>query len=542
MIDKVSYFKQSSNIVDVFYEIDNELIMKTKKEDVTICRQIPTILKQYKDIDTGKIFYELSWKENNEETKIVVPAISLAKKGDFLNLSENGFAVNENNYRHLIKYFDRFLAEVKPKKFKMSNRIGFINGKFIHPNLSNDIMIIPDSHGGQQLFDSFQEKGTVDSWKQEVFELIKPFPAGVLTILCSFSSVLMSILDLEPFIYDLSGPTSRGKTTMLKVSGSLWGNFKLIGNWNDTRVNIERRSEFLNCYPLILDDTKKLAEVNPKQLVDILYFYSSGQTKGRGTISGFEGTRTWRNILLSTGESSILEYTGTGGSAARVITNSDHPLMENPSVEFLTQLYKAIDKNYGVIGKEFVKHLNSLNEDEKAKLHVKFDEIRSKFGKLAKGNDVLTRLTTGYSVIYLTGILVNKFFDLDINLNIIVDLFNKNLKENTALDKPKQLLNELLEELDTNRGMIYYNYQPSVFFAVESNGRFLLTPKFVNERLGTESNSTKKEWNRKGYIIPGKDGKVSQPITKDGNSYRLIEINPDIIKELGYDFTQKRPY
>ncbi|MEJ7178037.1 DUF927 domain-containing protein, partial [Staphylococcus caprae] len=87
----------------------------------------------------------------------------------------------------------------------------------------------------------------------------------------SCGSILLHDFDVEPFIIDLSGASSRGKTTALKVASSVWGTSNLIGEWNTTRVNIERKSAFLNSFPLLLDDSRK---ANPYMLPDVIYQFS----------------------------------------------------------------------------------------------------------------------------------------------------------------------------------------------------------------------------------------------------------------------------
>ncbi|MFP7295820.1 DUF927 domain-containing protein [Neobacillus niacini] len=537
----ITIFRPNSKIVGVFHSVNDELKMELKNEMVTICRQVPVIARRFDNVETGKLFYELHWKEDSTEKTIVVPAIAIAKKSDLINLAEDGLAVNENNCKALIKFFDRYIAEIKPKSYKMSTRIGHVKGVFIHPNLTSDISIVPDNEGTRQILDSFREKGTVESWRDEILEKVRPFPVILFMILSSFASVLVYRFGTDPFIVDLSGPTSKGKTTALYIASTVWGNKDAIGQWNDTPVNIERKAEFLNSFPLILDDTKKAVTANPKMFEQMIYFFSGGQTKGRGKLHGFQANRTWKNILLSTGESSILSYSEGGGAAGRVVTIEESPFMDNPDTELLTELYKSIDKHHGVVGKEFIHRLTEMDEAEQEHLERMYNDKRLEYNKLnTEGNEVITRITAYFSLIFIAGGLVNKFFNFNLELDFIDGFFKKNLKENAALDKPKQHLDALLEELDSNRGVIYYEIRPSVIFAIEQNGSILLTPRFISDRLGAEANAIKKEWKRKGYIIPGRNDEIAPTITKNGNSFRGIMVNPEIVKELGYDFRQKQ--
>ncbi|MGQ0422345.1 DUF927 domain-containing protein, partial [Bacillus sp. HC-Mk] len=146
----------------------------------------------------------------------------------------------------------------------------------------------------------------------------------VFFILASFASVIIQDLRLQPFIVDLSGTTSQGKTTTLKAAASVWGNERLMSEWNATKVSIERKAAYLNSFPLLLDDTRK---ANERILKDVIYQFSGGRSKGRGSLKGSQREFTWHNILLSTGEVSLNEYAkNQGGAAARIIPLIDEPL------------------------------------------------------------------------------------------------------------------------------------------------------------------------------------------------------------------------
>src|SRR5690606_15385866 len=113
---------------------------------------------------------------------------------------------------------------------------------------------------------------------EQVFEQIKDHPKAVLMVLASFTSVILKDLKLQPFIIDLSGVTSQGKTTALRVAASVWGNEYMVSEWNLTKVAAERKAAFLNSFPLLLDDTRK---ANEKDLQAFVYNFSGGRSKGR---------------------------------------------------------------------------------------------------------------------------------------------------------------------------------------------------------------------------------------------------------------------
>lgn len=109
---------------------------------------------------------------------------------------------------------------------------------------------------------------------------------------------------------DLSSGTSKGKTSVLKVAASVWGTSELVNEFNATKVSIERKASFLNSFPLLMDDSRKADE---RLLQSIVYNFSGGKSKGRGSLSGSQRENTWKNIMLTTGEVSLNEYASKAG-------------------------------------------------------------------------------------------------------------------------------------------------------------------------------------------------------------------------------------
>ncbi|MGO9121120.1 MAG: DUF927 domain-containing protein, partial [Desulfomonilaceae bacterium] len=69
--------------------------------------------------------------------------------------------------------------------------------------------------------------------------------------------------------------------------------------------------------PVILDDTKR---AKPEQIGPALYSIISGHGRGRGSIKGLAQTRTWRTVLISSGEAAAVSYTEDAGVRARILT------------------------------------------------------------------------------------------------------------------------------------------------------------------------------------------------------------------------------
>ncbi|KSU86568.1 hypothetical protein AS180_17935 [Priestia veravalensis] len=498
-----------------------------------VSRHVPFLTKEFHNVERPQVLYEITWKQGHKTISEVVPASTIAVRKELLELSEKGFSVNDNNVKNLISFMDFYLLDNELKKYYAVERLGHIKDSFIHPSITKDIEIMAIDHGEKQILESLKMQGTSDTWKKEVFERIKQHPKAVFFVLSSFASVIIKDLRLQPFIVDLSGTTSQGKTTILKAAASVWGNEGLMSEWNATKVSIERKAAYLNSFPLLLDDTRK---ANDKILKDVVYQFSGGRSKGRGSLKGSQREYTWCNILLSTGEVSLNEYAkNQGGVAARIIPLIDEPLKKDH--ENIIQLHEAMENNYGAIGVAFLK----VWLENKKDLITEYHKFRKFYVDKAKDNEVLNRLAGYYAAVHFTGSVLKNKMSFEIDLKAIADLFDDIASENKSTDKPMQFLDEILTDLDSSRQDIYYDYLPQVHKAIYKKGQLYLMPAYLTRFLGVEEKATRREWLKRGLTV-GKQEKNSyvdyKPLKHKGKTYRVIPVNMDIVKEIGFDFEE----
>jgi putative DNA primase/helicase len=520
---------------NALYKTVKKKIDRSEEESTMVCRILPTPLREISNIERNSVYFELAWNDKGQEKREIVPASTISTKRELLRLADLGLPVNDLNCKDLIQYFDQYIAQNRLQTSYMVERLGAIKDKFIHPLDSERIEIIPTDTGEVQLLEAFKAEGTVETWKKEVFDRIKHHRKVLFLVLSSFASILLKDIKVPPFIVDLSGSTSQGKTTALQVARSVWGNEGLINEWNATKVAIERKAGFLNSFPLILDDTRKTDE---RILQTIVYQFSGGRSKGRGSLKGSQREATWNNVLISTGEVSLQEYAAkTGGAAARVISLVDQPF-ENVDYRYFSDLYQAIGANYGVIGMEFLRGWQS----EKKALIPEFHKFIEHYRKKSKGNEVLNRLSMYYAAVHFAGSVAQKVIGLKSDFMLLDHLFDEIAQENKELDKPKEFLEQILSDLDSSRRAICYDqYLPDEIKAVYKYDTICLTLAYLKKILGAEEKLIRREWLKKGYTQPAENGGKTvdyKQIKICGNKFRVIVINSNIVKILGFDFTR----
>ncbi|MBE1557005.1 DUF927 domain-containing protein [Sporosarcina limicola] len=502
------------------------------EKSVIVCRHSPIITQSFSNVEQNQIYHEIQWKDDGREYRETIPAGDISTRNKLLQLADKSLGVHDLNVKDLINFFDKYIMYNNISRTQLVTRLGHIKRGFVHPSMP-EIKILPPDLGDKQTLEAFQVNGTAESWINEVFRKIQAHPKAVLMVVAAFTSVILKDLKLGPFIIDLSGPTSKGKSTVSKIAASVWGTSGLVSEWNMTKVALERKAAFLNSFPIIADDSQK---GDPRQLKDFIYNFSGGRSKGRGSLTGTQTEYTWNNIMLSNGESSLLDFAiEAGGAAARVLPVKGLPFGD-ADYNFFNEIYTAIENNHGAIGIEFHKKWST----EMGNLTPIYQTYNDHFQKKSNGNDVLSRIARHYSALVFTADVLNKTLNMNIDLDALLDLFDEMVRENTAIDKPMEMLHLILSDLDSDRQSIFGEFIPNgTIKALYRDKTLILLPNYLKEFLKTEQKAIRSEWLRRDISISSirnsKEVDTKQYKHK-GENFSGLAIKPEIVEELGFNF------
>ncbi|WHI60777.1 DUF927 domain-containing protein [Mammaliicoccus lentus] len=493
----------------------------------------PFISKCFKDIESLIVSYEMSYLKSNEVTKFPVQALEIADAKNIINLASKGLDVDSNNRSELVQFISMYMRLNNLPTNKTVSRLGHVKDHFIHPLIDNDVELIIHEEGYKRLAEAFKTKGTLKEYSNTVFNEIRNSPMAMMFVYASLGSILLHDFNVEPFIVDMASKTSTGKTTALKVASSVWGTNNLINEWNTTKVNLERKAGIMNSFPLIFDDTRKAPHY---QLADIVYQFSGGRSKGRGNIHSIENELTWQNILISTGETSIVEYgQEKAGISARVITLQDNPFNDDVN---LRMLYDGLENNYGQLGLAFIEQYAKRKDDYK---NV-FRSHEKLFVEKAEDNEVMQRLGRAFALLQTAGEILNdiEYFEHD-PYKIVNTAYESMKASNKTIDKPKQLLIEVLEYMQANTNNIigdgYDDYRIGELKGIYKKSMLGIQSETLKNILGHELTSTVKEWDSRNYLINNGD-RLQKQVKFKKQRYMVYAINENIIKELGFDFSR----
>lgn len=495
----------------------------------------PFITKQLKDIESLIISYEMKFKKAGEITTIPVQATEIADSKNIINLANKGLDVDTINRTEMVQFISMFKRLNNIPDESIATRLGHVKGHFIHPLINDDIRLVIHEEGYKQLANAFKTKGNLEDYAEKVFKPIKNSPMVMTFVYASLGSILLHDFNVDPFVVDMASKTSTGKTTALRVAASIWGTERLINEWNTTPIDLERKASILNSFPSMYDDTRK---AKPYLLSDVVYQFSGGKSKGRGNVQSVDVVKTWRNILLSTGETSIVEYGNEkAGVSARVITLQDKPFNDDVNIR---ALYEGIESNYGHLGLAFIEQYSK----QKASYKASFKSYEGIYIDKAGENEVMQRVARYFAVLMVAGEILNDIagFEHDHYKNVDT-AFNRMLDTNKTLDKPRELLEVLLEELDASRNSItgagYSEVYNTELKAIFHKDYLCVLSKPMKNYLGHELRTIIKEWEERGYLVTDAD-RVQKSVKTNGKKYRGYAISQSVIRELGFEFRNEK--
>lgn len=171
----------------------------------------------------------------------------------------------------------------------------------------------------------------------------------------------MEPLNALPFVVNLWGDTGKGKTVAIMLAASVWaypGGNDYVTDPKSTVTALELRLDFLNNFPMLVDDMAQLKEKYNGDFSELVYMLCSGKGKDRANANlGLNKSTTWKNVILTNGEYSLVTETMQGGAVNRII---DVSMAEGYIFPNGNELVETIKQNYGFAGPMFIDVINQI--------------------------------------------------------------------------------------------------------------------------------------------------------------------------------------
>lgn len=340
-----------------------------------------------RDIDTQAYHAHVEWvplsRGDMGWRSVVVAAATTQDARAMIALRDQGAPVSLSGVRHLARFLDELEAANHDRLPLASSttRMGWVGASGSGANLRGFILgrrlLAPDGtvtepdappsawgenyvhltvdDGARQAADAFVPAGTIEQWRDAISKILH-LPHVMLAIYASLAAPILGILPNAPnMIVDWSGDTSHGKTTTLRVGASCWGRPDerggIIQSWDASAAGVDTLAELSMHLPMFMDDTKRATTRGRKEdVASMVYQIAQGKGRVRGKPDGMRAVKTWRLILLSTGEAPVTSFTQDAGARARVLSLRGSPFGDGDQSKLVHALTLQLLDNFGHAG------------------------------------------------------------------------------------------------------------------------------------------------------------------------------------------------
>jgi hypothetical protein len=365
--------------------------------EVLVCRQPIWIAERWQDVDHDEQQVRIQWPGGSA---VVGRAVAMASR-ELVQLAGRGAPVSSANAAGVVEWLEASEnrnREVIPVRSSIG-RVGWTMAEG-SPALQGveGPHLLRAEEGHEQTANALKVRGRLQDWKRAAAEVHKNAVPALL-LAAAVGSLTLEHTGAFPFVIDLHGHTSRGKTTALRWAASAWADPTDAGAfilpWSATNAAIEARAGFLRDLPLCLDDTKKVQPKERERLASVVYQWGSGQGKARGRPDGARRLTTWRSVLISTGEAPLARLAGEhAGLRMRVLSISDQPFAGVAGVNAVEGLTA-----WGHIGPEAAKLVAMRHRVLRKQWQEKQQECHTSIGGSPSGSRL-----AGYMATVLLGV------------------------------------------------------------------------------------------------------------------------------------------
>ncbi len=268
-----------------------------------------------------------------------------------------------------------------------------------------DAEVVYQSEHAPGVAEAMCPAGTLDGWREHVAAPCVGNPLLVVSVSLAFSGPLLEPMAMDGGGLHLRGASSRGKSTALRVAGSVWGGPRCVQTWRATSNGLEGVATACNGALLALDE---MGEVSGREAGAAAYMLANGVGKARASRTGTaRPSARWRVALLSSGELSLADKVAEAGgrtAAGQEVRLLDVAATERPfgtfdvlhgsadGAAFSDRLRAATAEHHGTAGPAFVERFLEDRETALATARAMRDAFvtlaRDRFGLDGEGQTV----------------------------------------------------------------------------------------------------------------------------------------------------------
>lgn len=353
------------------YELDRSgALVFTEGEKIELVERAPIFVRRLiADLYTGQELAELVFKRRGEWRTVIVPRRAMADSRAALGeLAPIGAPIDSNTATKVVRWLRDFeTANEKrlPRATSVArcgwHRVGkedvFVAGEPIAREGATVDLVVDRHQERARLGRALRTEGTYAEHLATLRAAWEASPVCAAVIAGALAAPLLKPLSAPLFAIHLAGDSSRGKSTMLRIAASVYGNPRddeWVTSWNATAVGHEMRAAFLCDLPLPIDEA---GVVDPREREKSVYMLINGTGRTRGAKEGgLRATESWRTVVLSTGERLLAEESSATGAQVRVMQFPVDGFGELDAAG-VDVLGRGVAENFGHVGRQWLEAL-----------------------------------------------------------------------------------------------------------------------------------------------------------------------------------------
>ena len=498
---------------------DEGIVRRHEKQGMDVACVHPILpVQRLINIDDGTVRLKLMYRRDYKGWKEVVENKStLFSAREIRKLADKDISVSDKNACFLVEYLQDIedLNHNTIPEAQSVSHLGWTSNGLFSPYMEN--LEFDGIDNFRRVFESVHPFGEFERWLEVAKSVRATDSVARIALAASFASVVLKLIGKLNFILHFWGGSGTGKTVGQMLAASVWADPNesagFIQTFNGTLVGLEQLAGFVNNLPLILDEFQLVKD--KKSFEQTVYMLCEGIGKTRGAkTGGLQKTPSWKNCIITSGESPITYAASGGGAMNRIIEiECREPLFEDAPATL-----DIIRENYGHAGKLFMGFLDTDPAKERA------TELYKKFYRELGTNSTEKQTMAAAAILTADELATGWIFCDDRALS--VEDMEPYLHTREAVDVGARGYEYIHDFYVTNASKFSMNADPC-YGAV--NGEEVRMIKSVFERVCEEGGYNAKallSWlDQAGRLSKGKDGLLYKTAKVSGKSVRCACID-----------------
>lgn len=350
------------------YEIsrDGRLWKKGEHEDELIERSVILIRRVMSGLYTGDKQVEICFVDAGEWRTALVSRRAISDARAIMELAAIGAPVDTNTASKVVTWLRDF-EHVNDRRLPRTVSVDtcgwhgdgrfMLGGQLIKRDDDAGELVFDARGGRQRLVSGLGTRGTYEAHLEALRRAWDTEPLAALAICGALAAPLLRPLRAPSFGIHLAGDSSRGKSSMLKIGASVFGdpaNEDWVASWNSTAVGHEVRAVALDGLPFLIDEAG-VADARSRERDVYMIINGVGRVRGARD-GGLRDTRSWQTVMISTGEAMLAPEDAATGAQVRILQFRVEGFggLDAAGVDAVR---REAEENFGHVGREWLEGL-----------------------------------------------------------------------------------------------------------------------------------------------------------------------------------------